>query len=217
MRLDSKGLVAFDARNETDRSKAVVRTIGVSLDLLDQARQARFGELGIFPEDTDVPVGIVARFWAETGGLDAGETEDFLNELADLSLLLGLDLDRRTLRLHDTIRHFLRDQAGKERLAAGHKCLLRALDGIESSNEVDALTRRYYYLYLLHHLAEAGERERLDRLLLDPGWLREKLAATGNPQALVSITSSMAWVRLRTSSAALYDWPPASSRAIRAN
>src|SRR5215467_4760939 len=120
MRLDSKGLVAFDARNETDRSKAVVRTIGVSLDLLDQARQARFRELGIFPEDTDVPVGIVARFWAETGGLDAGETEDFLNELADLSLLLGLDLDRRTLRLHDTIRHFLQDQAGKERLVAGH-------------------------------------------------------------------------------------------------
>jgi len=48
MRLDSKGLAAFDARNETERTKAVARTIGVSLDLLDQARQARFGELGIF-------------------------------------------------------------------------------------------------------------------------------------------------------------------------
>src|SRR5262249_37299606 len=128
----------------------------------------------------------VARFWAETGGLDAGETEDFLNELSDLSLLLDLDLDRRTLRLHDTIRHFLRDQAGKERLLAGHKCLLRALDGIEGSREVDPLTRHYYYFSLPHHLAEAGERERLDRLLLDPGWLREKLAATGTPQALVS-------------------------------
>jgi hypothetical protein len=107
VRLDSKGLVAFDARNETDRTKAVARTIAVSLDLLDEARQVRFGELGVFPEDADVPVGIVARFWAETGGLEASETEDFLNELSDLSLLLHLDLDRRTLRLHDTIRHFL--------------------------------------------------------------------------------------------------------------
>jgi hypothetical protein len=111
------------AHNETDRSKAVAHTIGLSLDLLDQARQARFGELGIFPEDADVPVDIVARFWAETGGLDAGETEDFLNKLSDLSLLLHLDLDRRTLRLHDIIRHFLLDQAGKERLVAEHKCV----------------------------------------------------------------------------------------------
>ena len=43
-----------------------------------------------------------------------------------------------------------------------------------------------FYFYLPHHVAEAGERERLDRLLLDPRWLTEKLAATGNPQALVS-------------------------------
>jgi WD40 repeat protein len=186
MRLDSKGLVAFDARNETDRVKAVARTIGVSLDLLDQAIQARFGELGVFPDDADIPVDIVAGFWAETGGLDAGETEDFLNELSDHSLLLSLDLDRRTLRLHDTIRLFLQDQAGKEGLVAGHKCLLKALDGIEGSNQVDAPTRRYYYLHLLYHLTEAGERESLDRLLLDPGWLTEKLAATGTPQALVS-------------------------------
>jgi hypothetical protein len=186
VRLESKGLLAFDARNETERTKAVARAIGVSLDLLDEARQARFGELGIFPEDADVPVGIVARFWAETGGLEASETEDFLNELSDLSLLLHLDLDRRTLRLHDTIRHFLQDQAGKEQLVAEHKSLLRALDGIEGSNQVDAPTRRYHYLYLPHHLAEAGERERLDQLLVDPGWLAEKLVATGTPQALVS-------------------------------
>src|SRR5262249_2315702 len=95
IRLKGKGLVAFDARYETERTHAVVRTIGVSLDLLDEARQARFGELGIFPEDADVPVEIVARFWSKTGGLDAGETEDFLNELSDLSFLLDLDLHRR--------------------------------------------------------------------------------------------------------------------------
>jgi WD40 repeat protein len=183
-RLDSKGLVAFDARNETDRTKAVTRTIGVSLDLLDEERQARFGELATFPEDTDVPIDIVAKLWAETGGLEPGETEDFLNELSDLSLLLELDLHRSTLRLHDTIRHFLQAQAGRERLVTGHKSLLRALEGIQGSNEVDA--RRYHCFYLPHHLAEAGERERLSRLLLDPAWLAEKLTATGSPQALVS-------------------------------
>ena len=214
-RLDSKGLVAFDARNETDRTKAVARTIGVSLDLLDEGRQARFGELGIFPEDADVPIDIVARLWAETGGLDPGETDDFLNELSDLSLLLDLDLHRRTLRLHDTIRHFLQAQAGKERLAAGHESLLRALDGIEGSNEVDA--RRYHYFYLPHHLSEAGERERLGRFSSIPPGLRKSLRRPEARRPSSPITSSTAWVRPTISSAARYDWPPASSRAIRAN
>src|SRR5207237_1280890 len=103
----------------------------------------------------------------------------------NLSLLLDLDLNRRTLRLHDTIRQFLRAQSGKP-LVVEHKRLLKALETIEDLKEVDAVTRRYYYFHLPHHLAEAGERERLDQLLLDPAWLKEKLAATESPQALVS-------------------------------
>ena len=107
-RLDAKGLVAFDPHNEAERAKAVARSIGVSLDLLDPNERARFGELGVFPEDADIPIGVVARLWAETGGLAEFETEDLLSRLYDLSLLLNLDLNRRILRLHDTIRHFLR-------------------------------------------------------------------------------------------------------------
>src|SRR5215469_3833564 len=99
-RLDAKGLVAFDARNEADRTKAVARTIGVSLELLDGDQRSRFGELGIFPEDIDVPLGVVARLWAETGSLDEFETEDLLSELYSLSLLLNLDLGQRALQIH---------------------------------------------------------------------------------------------------------------------
>jgi predicted ATPase len=58
-RLDVKGLVAFDSRNETDRTKAVALTIDVSLELLSEPEQVCFGQLGAFPEDVDIPVGIV--------------------------------------------------------------------------------------------------------------------------------------------------------------
>jgi len=47
-RLDVKGLVAFDPRDETDRTKAVARTIGVSLELLSEPERLRFGELDVF-------------------------------------------------------------------------------------------------------------------------------------------------------------------------
>jgi hypothetical protein len=63
--------------------------------------------------------------------------------------------------------------------------LLQALDEIRAPDQ-DASTRRYYYLHLPYHLAEANERERLESLLLDPSWLTAKLAATANTAALVA-------------------------------
>jgi WD40 repeat protein len=183
-RLDVKGLSVFDPRDESDRAKAVARTIGISLELLSEAERVRFVEFGIFPEDAEIPVGVVARMWATTGGLEEFETEDRLSRLFDLSLLLDLDLGQRFFRLHDTIRQFLRDQAGKGRLVAQHKQLAAAL--ADAANDPDSPTRRYFYLYLPHHVAEADERERLDALLLDPGWLCAKLNATGSPYSLYS-------------------------------
>ncbi|HEY1863246.1 MAG TPA: hypothetical protein VGG77_06050 [Roseiarcus sp.] len=184
-RLNKKGLTAFDKSDETERADAVALTIGVSLDLLSKPERERFGELGVFPEDADVPIGVVARLWSGTGGLEDFETEDLLTRLFDLSLLLHLDLGQRYLRLHDTVRHFLRDRAGKDGLVARHKQLVAALDGV-AVEQIDGRTRRYFYSYLPHHLAEAGEREKLGTLLLDPAWLKAKLDVTGAPHALVS-------------------------------
>ncbi len=184
-RLDARGLVVFDARDDADRAKAVARTIRVSLELLSEAERARFGELGVFPEDAEIPIGIVARLWAAGGGLEDFEAEDLLKNLFDLSLLLDLDFGQRFCRLHDTTRHFLRDREGKDGLVAQHRQLVAALDGV-ASGETDARNRRYYYLNLPHHLAEAQERARLDALLLDPGWLQAKLETTANPHALVA-------------------------------
>jgi hypothetical protein len=185
-RLTEEGFGAFDVGDAGDRTKAVARTINLSLGLLDDKQRARFAELAIFPEDADIPIGIVTRLWRETAGLSEIRTKDLLIKLYGLSLLLGLDLNQRTLRFHDTTRRrFLQDQAGNAGLVAQHKPLVRALDDFAGSPEADALSRRYYYLYLPHHLAAAADRERLDALLLDPGCLKEKLAATGNPQALV--------------------------------
>jgi hypothetical protein len=176
-RLD-KGLAAFDARNPSDRSKTVTLTVGASLDLLDAEQRARFGELGIFPEDTDVPFSVVSQLWAETGNLDECETEDLLVKLYSLSLLLSVDLDHRTFRLHHILRRFLREQAGAEELVTQNKRLLRAIDNGGKSRATDALEQRYFYLHLANHLVAANERDRLDRLLLDPGWSKAKFAAT---------------------------------------
>ena len=180
-RLDAKGLTVFDARDEAERSKAVARTIGVSLDLLSASERERFGELGVFPEDADIPVGVVARLWT-AGGLEDFETDDLLGRLLDLSLLQDRDLRERFFRLHDTVRHFLRDRAGEERLVAQHRALIASLEG--AGEAADERSRRYFFRSLPHHLAQAGERQKLDALLLDPAWLKAKFDATANPLGL---------------------------------
>jgi len=110
-RLSEKGLDAFSARDEADRGKAVAKTIGISLDLLSESERARFAELAVFPEDVDVPIGIAARLWAKTGGLDEADSEDLLVRLESLSLLLSLDLGRRSFRFRCD-RLFLRSRRG---------------------------------------------------------------------------------------------------------
>ena len=95
----------------------------------------------------------------------------------DLSEGLGF------FRLHDIVRQFLREGAGTDGLAAQHRALVAALDGAADAG-ADERTRRYFYRSLPYHLAEAGERERLNALLLDPAWLKAKLETTGNPSGL---------------------------------
>jgi WD40 repeat protein len=189
-RLAARGLPAFDdpkAKDYQGRHKSVAALIGLNLDLLDAERRVRFGELGILPEDVDVPVGIVARLWHATGGLDAFATDDLLSDLFDLSLLLDLDLGTRTLRFHDTTRQFLQDGARKAgQLAAQHARLAAAIAGIGDAKDAEAAETDYFYRYLPEHLHAAGDRDGLDARLLDPGWMQAKLAATASPLALVS-------------------------------
>jgi hypothetical protein len=166
-------LGAFDATNETERTRTIAHTIQVSLDLIDNRGKVRFGELGVFPEDIDIPVGVIALLWKETGGLAAYEAEDLLSRLAGISLLQSLDLDQGVTRLHDNIRYFLREQAGAHGLIQQHRSLIRALEEFRDSVEMDAAVRLYYeYRYLSYHLAAAGQRDKLDALLLNPAWLQ---------------------------------------------
>jgi WD40 repeat protein len=188
-RLVAKGLPAFDdpkAKDYEGRHKSVAAAIGLNLDLLGPDKRDRFGELAVFPEDADIPIGIVARLWAGDGGLDEFATLDLLTELYDLSLLLGLDLDRRTIRVHDTTRQFLRDEAKrKNQLANQHKRLIRSIGDLRGATDASVADADYFYRYLPSHLSEADERATLDALLLDPRWLVSKLATTHSPHSLI--------------------------------
>ena len=199
-RLDAKGLVAFDPRDETDRTKAVARTIGVSLELLSEPERARFVELGAFPEDAEIPVGVVARLWSATASLEDFETEDLLSRLFDLSLLLELDLGQRFFRLHDTTRYFLRDRAGKDGLVARHKQIVTALEGAANA-ETDTRTRRYFYLYSRNTLQKQGGAKSSTRCCSTPNGSKRSLTPPAVPTLSFPTTSFTARAKRKASSA----------------
>lgn len=181
--LDALGSTVTDYR---DRHKSVAAVLETTLDLLDKEKRARFDELAIFPEDIDIPISVVAQLWRTTAHFDELVTEDLLHELASLSLLEALDLKRRTVRLHDNIRRYLQE-AAKQRgtFAPLHHRFVQAMEGIGRSPKTSAAAPDYIYRYLPQHVAEAGERRELDALLLNPAWLKAKLAVTSSPLSLV--------------------------------
>jgi WD40 repeat protein len=175
--LDKRGLTAFDARDAQDRSQAVALTLGISFGLLSEDEYARYKELAVFPEDVDIPLATLQKLWGATGGLDDFDTETLCERLFGLSLLLDFNLTRRTIRLHDAVHTYLREEIGKG-LTGLHRQLLNTY----------ALTcwadlprdEPYLWDHLADHLVGAGNVEELLSTVKDLRYLAMKMLLRGS-------------------------------------
>jgi WD40 repeat protein len=172
--LDKRGLAYFDARNSDERHRAVVRTIGVSLDLLTEPERERYAELAIFPEDVEIPLATLEKLWSRTGGFDEFDTEELCSRLNGFSLLWSYDANQRRIRMHDVVRKFLIDQQG-DKLHSVHEKLLDAYRTIAPSAWAQMPAEEpYLWEYLAHHLVEAGRSEELVATVKDWRYLVAK-------------------------------------------
>ena len=164
--LDKRGLTFFDARDAAVREQAVAKTLGISLEHLNENERARYNDLAIFPEDANVPLSTLERFWGATGGLDEFDTEELCDRLNRLSLLLRFDPTRRLVRLHDVIRDYLIQEQGSD-LPALHARLLDAHRPAPACAEAGTswadmpLSEPYLWDHLAYHLANAGRGDEL--------------------------------------------------------
>ena len=169
--LDKRGLIAFDAHNPQSRNQAVVTTLSVSFDLLSAVRETRYTELSIFPEDVDIPLTTLQHLWDVAGDLDEIDTEELCQKLYAISLLLDYNLATRTIRLHDVIRTYLRDEM-KETLPALQQQFLAAYHCTHWSDL--SLDEHYLWSHLAEHLIEAGCVTELNATLHDGNYLAAK-------------------------------------------
>ena len=175
-RLDKRGFTYLDRTNEDDRNHAVSINLDASLEHLPEEWRARFIELAIYREDTNIPFSSVEPLWASTGGLDELDTEDALEAMARLSLFTRYDGGVRVWRLHDVVRAVMHSRLNDP--AALHREL------VAGWGDLRALPDDYAWRHLAYHLHEGGQVETLRALLVDFEWLYAKLRHT-DPNALL--------------------------------
>jgi hypothetical protein len=185
-RLTRRGLTGFDPKNETQRDRAIGICVEASLEDLDESTErSRLYELAALPEDTAVPIPVIAALWAASGDMQTDDTDDLLDRLDDLSLLQTLDRGAKVVQLHDNMLWYLRDRiAADGRMAQTHACMVKA---IEAACEGDFVRlpgeQGYFWRHLIRHLRAAGRNGEAERLLTDYTWVKAKLRAVG-PRAL---------------------------------
>jgi WD40 repeat protein len=185
---ETRGVLAFDPGNLTDRERAVKACIEVSLRHLEEFTSPhyqaveRYQELAIFPEDTDIPLETLRRYWQGTGGLAAWEADDLCMHLHDLSLLLTCNLATNTIRLHDVMRSYLIQRTGSN-LSAQHARFLDVSKEILGFSRWADLPAYEHYLwhYLVQHLCKAVRAEELEATLTNLLYLARKALYTGIP------------------------------------
>jgi len=160
------------ARGGLDELDSPVGT--ASRHLLEDGRPERlerYLQLAVFPDDVDVPVATLSRYW----GIDGPEVTRLCRELADHQLIE--DRGAAGVRLHGVLRVSTRLLAGYHRtLLDAHRAVLPAADdGLPTAWWRMSSDEAYLWQHLVHHLREAGrdggpEAGEVEALLRDRRW-----------------------------------------------
>src|ERR1017187_9641329 len=168
---------------------------------MDAADRDRFCELGIFAEDTEIPLAVAALLWQGTAGISIIESESLCERLDGLSLLtLAWVSDVRVMIIHDVIRDFALRRLSPGQRAATHAALLGAARHAIGVAETGQTIRRdgddeggdtawwrlpetvefgYLWQTLTYHLQQADLEAELNRVCCDLRFLAIRLQRSG--------------------------------------
>ncbi|MEK7992792.1 MAG: NB-ARC domain-containing protein [Planctomycetota bacterium] len=164
--LDRKGVSVLKKSTAEPRHQTIDAVVRESLTLVSLEDRKRLTELSIFPENAEVPLRVAGTLW----GLEEFDAEEIAQRLARFSLL-KLDLQRGTVRLHDVMQTWL----AEDTTVNAPELHARLVDGWRDWLR---LTDEYAWRWLIWHLAQAGRKAEIERILQDPDWLQAKLDST---------------------------------------
>lgn len=167
---------ALDLDDPVRRAQAVRATVEAARTLLPPGGDRRLAELAVFAEDESVPVPLIARLWAATGGLTEEATRALCGELDRLSLVsLTADHGGRIM-IHDVLRDYLHKELGEARATELHGILA---DAMGTPWEPADDSRGYVLDHAVEHLLAAGRTAEAEAVAGDLRWIETRLHQRG--------------------------------------
>ena len=183
-------------QEEEERTRAVRATIGASTSLLNPRDAKWFAELGIFAENEVIPLGLAARLWQITAGMenrDDLQAAEVCERLAQLALVAQASGSARGITVHAVVRDFLRVELGRQRLADLNRMLLDstakdlraaapldpALPAVRVAWWKLSQEDRYLWDHLIEHLLDAGRFGDAVAVACDLRWVGARLERFG--------------------------------------
>jgi WD40 repeat protein len=165
---------------------SVFKSLQANLDAIGAHDSARYIELAVFPEDTEVPASVIAQLWQRTIGLDSNESHSLIRRLASRGLVRVVDdgAPGPTVTLHDLQSDFVklvvRNAMGLHgQLVDAWRAALPAHRDSSSTSADSWATLRdvtnYPWQFLAYHLTRAGYETELRDLLTSLPWISEKI------------------------------------------
>jgi WD40 repeat protein len=182
--LEAEGPDVLNLGQERSRTKTIAATLQASLRLLDESDRARYLELGIFAEDTDIDFATLSLLWGATGRMNLRDARRLVAALYEQSLITDYRPETSTLRLHDVVRAYLRERMGPAEVLAHQALMDAAAHHFALASEPGAVSSwawwdlpasaGYLWRHLAGHLVRGDRRAELDALLTDLRWFAAK-------------------------------------------
>jgi WD40 repeat protein len=194
-RLATAGPTALDPARVTERN-GVGPTVEASIGLLAPADQARYRQVGVFPEDVDIPLDVLRLLWPDA------RVPALCDELVALGLVADYRLDPPGPRLvlHDLFREYVRWHQDADERAAVHRRLVDSAvtllpppaggstdDGTGDGRGSAPIPwwmlpddARYLWRWLPFHLRKAGRVAEHTALVTDLRWVEAKTRRRGS-------------------------------------
>jgi WD40 repeat protein len=163
--LDRQGPRGLEGTAGLPQHRSIDSVLAGSLKLLNSADRNRLKDLSIFPANIPIPLTAATSLW-RASEFESTKTAQLLARLS----LVKFDRGRGFVLLHDVIRNWLAVET--DNAVELHSRL------VDAWPEWGRLPDKYAWRWLPWHLAQAGRRPEIERLLWDPQWLRAKLRAT---------------------------------------
>ena len=170
--LERRGVLSFDRQRPGDRNAAVANSVAVGLEFAEHLLPglgSKSAEISVFPENVAIPVQALSDLW----NMEAPDVEEEVLRRLDNLSLVRWNRDGETIRLHMMVHRALAARLATE---GGPIAVHRRL--VECWRDPYHLPHDYAWRWFGWHCMQGQQGPRLQRLLLDFGWLQRKLDAT---------------------------------------